>query len=163
MTKFEENILKKHGILAMAPHFHPTYASVIHTSQEQHNSIYSVTDNIELYCLLNGSSLEGRKHSSRKQFNDVKNPSILISELYAIAAFQVPCKDNLDTIWIFDVMNVVIESTPDNGSVITLRNQVKLYSALAANLVEKRRKKAIRILHALAYSYVHSKSFGQSS
>lgn len=159
MTKFEENILKNPGILAIVPQCHEIYASVIHTSHGSYNSIYSSTKNMELYCLLNGSSLAGRKHSVRKQFQDVKKPSILISELNSIAAFQLPSTGYLDDKWICDVVNAVIESTPDNGSVIILSNQVKLYSPLAAYLVERRRKKALRLLHANAFIYIQSKFF----
>ena len=153
MTKTEEQIFMDHRILAIAPYYHEKYASVIHTTNAQHFSTDSGTKNIELYCLLNGSSLEGRKHSSRKRYKDVKNPSIIVSELNAIVAFQVPGPNFLDTIWICDVATAVIESTPDNGSVITLSNQAKLYSPLAASLVEKRRKKALRLLYSLAYLY----------
>ncbi|MFC7685302.1 competence protein ComK [Ureibacillus sp. GCM10028918] len=157
MTKFEEMIFKKHRILAIAPHYHESYASVIYTPQEEFYSIHHVKKNMETYCLLNGSSLDGRKSSSRKRFNDVKNPSILISELDGIAAFQVPGAERLDTIWITDVVNVFIESLPNNHTEITLSNRVKLTTPLASNLVDKRIEKALRLLHETAFIYIRNK------
>lgn len=159
MTKFEETIFNTNHILAIAPCCHEKYASVIYTSEEKYYSIYNVKKNIELYCLLNGSTLDGRKTSSRKRYKDVKNPSILISELNIIAAFQVPSADSLDTIWITDVYSARIEDLPNNQTEIILSNQEKLRTPLAAKLVERRREKALRILQANALFYFFSNTF----
>ncbi|MDN4495119.1 competence protein ComK [Ureibacillus aquaedulcis] len=163
MTKLEEMFFNNHRILAIAPQYHVKYASAIYTVQkaETFHSLHTCTRNMETYCLLNGSSLEGRKLSSRKCFKDVKNPSILISDPLAIAAFQVPTVDNLDTIWIMDIFGAKIESLPNNHTVITLSSGVELITSLPANLVEKRREKALNLLktNALKYSLSHKFPF----
>ncbi|MCM3386863.1 competence protein ComK [Ureibacillus chungkukjangi] len=161
MSQYEEQILKKHCILAVGPYYHEKYASIIYTPEEKFYSPYKVNDIIELFCLLHGSSLAGRKLSSRKRSKDVKNPSILISQLNSIAAYQVPCENNLDTIWIMDVENSMVGSLPNNKSEIILSNQVKLQSALAANLVEKRKLKALNLLYENAYTFVQSHFFNK--
>lgn len=155
MKNFEEMIFKKHCILAVAPMYHEKYASAIYTTLET-GTFYShqnVTKNMELYCLLNGSSLEGRKLASRKCFKDVKNPSIVISDPLAIVAFQVPSAINGDIIWIMDILGATIESLPNNQTEITLSNQVKFVTPLAAHLVEKRKDRALNLLQANAFVY----------
>ncbi|QCR31895.1 competence protein ComK [Lysinibacillus sp. SGAir0095] len=159
MSKFEETIFKKHCILAIAPCYHETFASVIYTPQEKFYSIRTANKNMDTFCELNGSSLAGRKHSSRKRYKDVKNPSVVISELNGIAAFQLPSNTHLDVIWITDVVHSMLERLPNNQTEIILSNQEKLYSPLASNLSEKRKEKALRLLHETAFTYINSKFF----
>jgi len=157
MTKYEEHILTNYRILAVAPHHHEEFASVIYTPQEKFYSTYTVKKIVERYCLLNGASLAGRMEFARKIFKDVKNPSVLVSGRELIAGFQVPSTNKLDKIWIFDVNHVKIEHTAKGESVIILSNQEKIVCPLASNLVEKRKEKALSLIYQNAFNYLQPK------
>lgn len=156
--KKEEKILREYKLQAIAPFYDGKNQSILYTYQDEHVlSEKKVEQILDQYCLVNGASLEGRKQASRKRFKDVKNPSILISELNAIAAFQVPSLDGLDPIWIVD-LDVEIKSLRISETEIIFRNNLKLKTYLPANLVEKRKAKALRILHEVAYHYFRKKN-----
>ena len=157
LTKSEEHILTNYHILAVAPHHHVEFASVIYTPHEKFYSTYTVKKIVDKYCLLNGASLAGRMEFARKIFKDVKNPSVLVSGRKSIAGFQVPSTDKLDKIWIFDVNHVKIEPTAKGESVIILSNQEKIVCPLASNLVVKRKEKALSLIYRNAFHILQPK------
>lgn len=144
--KIEEKYFKEYHILAVVPHYDGEHASIIHTLQGNLYTKYTTNVNLDTYCLLFGSSLEGRKQAARQRFNDVKNPSILISEARRIAGFQVPHPELMDPIWIVD-LDVTIESLSKSETLITFRNNLQLITPLAVNSVKNRRFNAISRIH----------------
>ncbi|KGR76005.1 competence protein ComK [Ureibacillus sinduriensis] len=144
--KIEEKYFKEYHSLAVVPHYDGEHASVIHTLQGNFYSKYTTNANLDNYCLLFGSSLEGRKQAARQRFNDVKNPSILISEALRIAGFQVPHLDRLDPMWIVD-LDVTIEALSKTETLIIFRNGLQLMTPLAENSVKNRRFNAISRIH----------------
>ena len=145
----EELILKMYHTLAIAPHYELGHSSVICTHQGDFYSKKTVNQILEKYCLMFGSDLQGRIKATRKQLKYVKNPPILISELRRIGGFQVPHPKGFDSSWIFD-LQARLQPLSDSYTEIILSNSKSIITSLPINLVEKRKDRAIRMLHEYA-------------
>jgi len=145
----EEQILKMYHTLVIAPHYELGHSSVISTHQGDFYSKKTVNHILEKFCLMYGSDLKGRIKATRKQLKYVKNPPILISELKRIAGFQVPHPKGLGAIWIFD-LSVTLKPLSDSHTEIILSNNKSIITSLPRNLVDKRKKRAICMLHEYA-------------
>lgn len=153
MLNYEDYLLQNVFILAIGAHYTENYLSKIEIMNKSVPSERSVKQLMDDYCLSFNVSYEGREASSRLKYKDVKNPSIIVSEVKGIAGFQVPSEGKLDKHWIFDLWHSAIQSLSRDESEIILTNGSKLFTPLSRTSVEKRRDKTWRLLQPTPFFY----------
>lgn len=141
------NFLKTNSPIVIAPYYDGEHSSFIMTDEKDVYSKLSVDEVISKYCLMFGSSLEGRKEASRRQLGFIKNPPILVSEIYKIVALQVPSEQYKgESLWLFD-LNFHIKELNSHKCIIYLKRQMSFIIPLSKEAIKRRKMRAIELLY----------------
>nr|WP_106784401.1 competence protein ComK [Lysinibacillus timonensis] len=134
-------------IIAISPYYDGKYFAIIYSHQDIYYVVETVEKLMDQFCQVFGSTLEGRKNAARNSLGQRKNPSILISDHYQIAAFSLPTKEKLGEQYIFD-LEFQLNDCPGSGCELVFSDQVKLSVPLSKEAVMKRKLRTLDLLYS---------------
>lgn len=98
----EIKFIKENRVYAIAPYYMGGYSSVLITEKGKLFSKKSVSEIMNRFCIMNGSTLDGCIRAARETTNYVKNPPIMLSAK-GLYAMQLPSFEYREAVWIFNL------------------------------------------------------------
>lgn len=143
----ELTFLRSNSPIIIAPYYDGEHSSIIITKHQSIYSKWTVDEVLSHYCLMFGSSLEGRKEAARRQLGFIKNPPILVSETDKIVAVQFPSEQYKgESIWLFD-LNFHIKELNSNKCAIYFGKQISFIVPLSKEAIKRRKTRAIELFY----------------
>lgn len=131
---------------AIVPFYDGIHLSKVYTSRGNFLSKLSVGELVDNYCMVFGSSLQGRIHATRKKLGFKKNPPILVTPLGHVG-IQVPTICRKEIIWVLR-LDFKIVKHDSQGCVLVFDDNFELHVPLGKSALDSKKARGYDVLMA---------------